>query len=71
MPGVTSDMIAKRMKNKGVKLMTKEQVMEWVSDGSNQVQLLITAGAGDIDAMVAPIAERLGKTSSDELRATS
>jgi UDP-N-acetylmuramate--alanine ligase len=71
LPGVNSDMIATRMKNKGVKLMTKEQVMEWVGDGSNRVQLLITAGAGDIDAMVAPIAERLGKVSGNELQAMS
>jgi UDP-N-acetylmuramate--alanine ligase len=61
LPGVNSDMIAKRMNNKGARVMSKEQVMQWVNEGARRIELLITAGAGDIDAMVGPIAERLAK----------
>ncbi len=50
MEGVTSEMIATRMKNKKVKLMEKEEMIEWMKE--NKMELLITAGAGDIDALV-------------------
>jgi UDP-N-acetylmuramate--alanine ligase len=61
MPGVNSEMIAQKMKNKHVKVMSKEQLMDWVNDTGKKFELLITAGAGDIDAMVGKIGERLGK----------
>jgi UDP-N-acetylmuramate--alanine ligase len=61
MAGVSSEMILEKMKNKKATVMSKEQVLNWVSDAANNFELLITAGAGDIDAMVGGIAERLGK----------
>lgn len=50
MEGVTSEMIAARMKNKKVKLMEKGEMIDWIKE--NKTELLITAGAGDIDALV-------------------
>lgn len=65
LPGVDSEMIVKRMKNHRARVMTKEQLMHWVNEGANNIELLITAGAGDIDAMVGPIAERVSKALSE------
>jgi UDP-N-acetylmuramate--alanine ligase len=88
--GVTSNMLLKRMKNPNKQLMSKEELMKWISEGmgketgkrrvvgeenkkgdrvvgedtnhgytnhgnSNHGTLIITAGAGDIDALVLPI----------------
>jgi UDP-N-acetylmuramate--alanine ligase len=61
-PGVSSEMIAERMKNKSVTVLDKEELLNWVErNRSNNIELLITAGAGDIDAMVAPIRQILKK----------
>lgn len=64
MEGVSSEMILKEMKQKNASVLTKEQVLEYVGDTyletvqkSNYGQLLITAGAGDIDQLVKPIKE--------------
>ena len=51
--GVTSEMILVKMKNKNSSVKTKEELLLWVKENSNE--LLITAGAGDIDTMVEPI----------------
>ena len=51
--GVTSEMILEKMKNKNISVKTKEGLLEWTKN--NKVELLITAGAGDIDTMVEPI----------------
>ena len=60
--GVSSEMILKKMKNENKKIMTKDELMEWIKNvvgqetnngGSGEV--LITAGAGDIDMLVEPI----------------
>lgn len=59
MPGVSSEMILQKMKNKNAKVMSKEQVMNWVNDAGNSFELLITAGAGDIDTMVGQIGKAL------------
>jgi UDP-N-acetylmuramate--alanine ligase len=55
--GVDSKLIRKKMK-KG-KVMEKEELLSWAqTDFKNRTQeLLITAGAGDIDALVDPIKE--------------
>ena len=53
MEGVSSEMIMQRMKNKNVRIMEKEEVMNWLKH--NKTELLITAGAGDIDNLVGPI----------------
>ena len=65
MEGVNSEMILKRMKNTYKRVMNKEQVMDWMmNDFSKSVnrdfgEILITAGAGDIDTLVNPIKEML------------
>jgi UDP-N-acetylmuramate--alanine ligase len=63
--GVSSEMILSKMKNNRKKVMTKEQVMDWIkNDYSKKInkefgEVLITAGAGDIDMLVEPIKESL------------
>jgi UDP-N-acetylmuramate--alanine ligase len=57
--GVDAQMIASRMKHKGVQVMEKEALLAWV--GEHKPELLITAGAGDIDQLTAPIAELMKK----------
>lgn len=57
MEGVTSQMIAEKMSNKAVTILTKEGVLEYVKVAP--IALFITAGAGDIDKLVTPIKEIL------------
>lgn len=60
-PGVSSEMITERMKLDNKQVMTKEEMLGWVTadfvPGMNEEfgSLLITAGAGDIDMLVQPI----------------
>jgi UDP-N-acetylmuramate--alanine ligase len=56
-PGVDSAMIAARMQKKPRLLERREAVLDALKDYRGG--LLITAGAGDIDAMVEPIEQRL------------
>ncbi|HNN71760.1 MAG TPA: UDP-N-acetylmuramate--L-alanine ligase [Ferruginibacter sp.] len=51
--GVTSQMILDRMKNTNRQMIEKKQLADWVR--MNKTELLITAGAGDIDTLVEPI----------------
>jgi UDP-N-acetylmuramate--alanine ligase len=60
--GVSSELIMEKMKNENKKVMQKEKIMEWLQINKNKVELIITAGAGDIDAMVEPIKELLQKS---------
>ena len=59
--GISSELILKKMKNENKKLMQKEELMNWIrNDFAKHAdkefgELLITAGAGDIDLMVEPI----------------
>jgi UDP-N-acetylmuramate--alanine ligase len=63
--GVTSEMIASRMKSKNKKVIEKEKILDWIrSDYVKSLdkepgQVLITAGAGDIDTLVEPIKREL------------
>ena len=72
--GVNSEMILKKMKieslpagRQGKKVMSKDELLKWIkSDYVKNVntefgQVLITAGAGDIDMVVEPIKEILEK----------
>ncbi|MDF1558906.1 MAG: UDP-N-acetylmuramate--L-alanine ligase [Bacteroidales bacterium] len=55
--GVSSDMIAKKMKNRSVRVVTREELLpalDAVKEG-----LLLTIGAGDIDRFIEPITEKL------------
>jgi UDP-N-acetylmuramate--alanine ligase len=53
MEGVTSEMVLGKMKNKNRSVKSKDEIAEWVK--KNKTELLITAGAGDIDTLVEPI----------------
>ena len=55
-PGVSSEMIADKIKVP-VTILSKEAVMEYL--GKQDVPLLITAGAGDIDQLKEPVAHLL------------
>lgn len=56
-PGVSSEMIAALMKNKNVKVITKDKVLETV--GTVTEGIVLTIGAGDIDRFVDPISQFL------------
>ncbi len=50
---VTSAIITNKMKNSNFKIISKENLLEYIKN--NDFELFITAGAGDIDKLVAPI----------------
>ena len=50
LPGVTSEMIAARMKNKNVKVVTREELLPILENSGEGV--LLTIGAGDIDRFI-------------------
>ena len=53
MPGVTSELILNKMTNADKRILEKSVLLDWVKD--HKPELLITAGAGDIDTLVQPI----------------
>ena len=53
MEGVNSEMILSKMKGSDKKVLEKNGLLEWIKN--NKTELLITAGAGDIDTLVEPI----------------
>ncbi|RTL58716.1 MAG: UDP-N-acetylmuramate--L-alanine ligase [Sphingobacteriales bacterium] len=57
--GVSSEMILNRMKNENKQILSKADVLKWVKE--NKVELLITAGAGDIDTLIEPIKNIVSK----------
>jgi len=57
--GVSSQMIADRMENKACTILTKDGLLEFIRTAPPS--LFITAGAGDIDKLVEPIAAILRK----------
>lgn len=59
MEGVTSELILGKMKNKNKQVLGKEAMLDWMR--KNKTELLITAGAGDIDTLVEPIKQILNK----------
>jgi UDP-N-acetylmuramate--alanine ligase len=50
--GITSEWLAEKM-GEDVRVMSKEEMIHYVS--ANQPEMLITAGAGDIDKLVDPL----------------
>jgi UDP-N-acetylmuramate--alanine ligase len=60
-PGITSELILSKMKNKRKQIMNKDELIKWIKENYKQNinrefgAVLITAGAGDIDALVEPI----------------
>jgi UDP-N-acetylmuramate--alanine ligase len=63
--GVTSGLIAERMKKARTTVGSKGQLLEFIKDKKNRndgLELLIMAGAGDIDALIGPVREILEET---------
>ncbi len=61
--GVSSKLIFDKMKNENKHLMDKEAALSWIKNkyDQNKPNLLITAGAGDIDQLAQPVREILKK----------
>lgn len=63
--GVASEMILERMNSSNKRVMTKDELMNWIQNDFGKTvnkefgEVLITAGAGDIDMLVEPIAKEL------------
>jgi UDP-N-acetylmuramate--alanine ligase len=57
MEGVSSEMILARMSLKHKSILSKEELKQWVKETAPQ--LLVMAGAGDIDVLVEPIKQIL------------
>jgi UDP-N-acetylmuramate--alanine ligase len=57
MEGVTSELILNKMTNSHKSIKEKEEILSWLEN--NKQELLITAGAGDIDTLVEPIKKLL------------
>ena len=60
--GVSSEMILSKMKKDKKRVMTKEELIKWIKEYSTNIdkeagEILLTAGAGDIDTLVEPIKE--------------
>ncbi len=53
MPGVTSELLINKMKQQKKQMLEKEQMLEWIK--SSKPELVVMAGAGDIDALVKPV----------------
>lgn len=55
--GVESEMIKELMQSEKVVCFSKEDLLNWVSEkkAKGEIEMLITAGAGDIDTLVTPI----------------
>ncbi len=51
--GVNSEMLLDKMKATNKTVMQKTEILDWIVN--NKTELLITAGAGDIDTLVEPI----------------
>jgi UDP-N-acetylmuramate--alanine ligase len=65
--GVSSEMILKRMKKDHARVLSKEELMNWIKNeyvkkvNKEFGAVLITSGAGDIDTLVEPIKECLNQ----------
>lgn len=63
--GVSSEMILERMRNENKQVLEKEELMNWIANDYGATlnkefgEVLITAGAGDIDVLVEPIKNEL------------
>jgi UDP-N-acetylmuramate--alanine ligase len=63
--GVTSEMILENMKNENKKVLTKDELMHWIKNdyvknmNKEFGEIMITAGAGDIDMIVEPVKNEL------------
>jgi UDP-N-acetylmuramate--alanine ligase len=66
MEGVTSEMLLKSIDSKDKQVVTKENIVGWMKDHLNTIdkefgEVIVTAGAGDIDTMVEPLKQLIEK----------
>jgi len=59
MEGVTSEKLLEKIKNKDKKLLSKQDLLKYIEN--NNIEVILTIGAGDIDKLVNPIKEILNK----------
>ncbi len=66
LPGITSEIIFNNMKNNNKYLLDKKETLQWIKERleKKEMELLITAGAGNIDQMVLPIKKILNNENS-------
>ena len=57
MPGVSSEMILNLMTIENKKVLSKDEMLQWVKE--NKPSLTVMCGAGDIDMLVQPVKEIL------------
>jgi UDP-N-acetylmuramate--alanine ligase len=68
--GVSSSLISSRMSNSSKRLLSKTELLSYIKDdyiadlNPLSAKVLIMAGAGDIDAMVAPVKDLIEQTNS-------
>lgn len=55
--GITSEALLEKCSAMEQRVLNKEQIVEWV--GEENPEMLVTAGAGDIDRLVAPLAQKM------------
>lgn len=66
--GVSSEMILKKMTNQHKRVMTKDELLSWIKErfvkkmNKEKGEVLITAGAGDIDTMIEPVRATIEET---------
>ncbi|MBX2925358.1 MAG: UDP-N-acetylmuramate--L-alanine ligase [Chitinophagaceae bacterium] len=61
-PGVTSEIIARQVSGNKASVVSKEELMKIIDDRlsyGNDLEVLITAGAGDIDKLVEPVKQMI------------
>ncbi len=63
-PGVDSGRIASLMEKKPVGIKNHQEVMEYIETEVNNIELLMTLGAGDIDKVIPKIKEKLNEKTS-------
>jgi len=64
--GVSSEMIIKKVDTKEKEIVEKGQLVNWMNTYTNQIdkefgEVIITAGAGDIDTLLQPLKEIIEK----------
>lgn len=68
LPGITSEVIYNKMKNNNKYLMGEQEALQWIKErhDENKLDLLITAGAGNIDQLVLPLKEILNNKNNTQ-----
>lgn len=57
LPGVDSELISRKMPNPGARVLSAPEVLDFIA--RHRPELLVTAGAGDIDQLVGPLKDMM------------